>query len=244
MSGEELIVFDCLEYFRQFIAKEDRYNSRRSFVCTKTVIVSSTCYRDTQQVCIIVNCFDNSYQEYQKLCVFSRCFARIQEVDTGIGAHGPVVVFTTSVDTLEWFFMKQAYHVVFCCNFFHDFHCQLVVVNGYVCSIEYRSQLMLCRSNFVMFGFSWDTKFPEFFIKIMHVSRYTRFQGSEVMVFHFLSFWSRSTNQGTSAENQVFSLIIEIFIYQEIFLFRTYGCIDVFDIRIAKKTKDFDCLFI
>ena len=62
-------------------------------------------------------------------------------------------MFSTSVDSIKWFFMKQADKVMFFCNLLHNFHCQLIVVNRYVCGIKYRCQLMLCRRYFVMFGF-------------------------------------------------------------------------------------------
>ena len=244
VSCEEFIVFNGFEDFCQFISQKDRNNCRRSLVSTKTMIVSCTCNRDTEQICIIINCFDNSYKKYQELCVLSRCFTRIKKVDTSICTHGPVVVFTTSVDTFKWFFMKQAYHIMLGSNFFHDFHCQLVMIDCNVCCIEYRSQLMLSRSNFIMFCFGRNSKFPEFFIKIMHISRYTRLQSSEIMIFHFLAFWSRSTDQCTSTEDQVFSLIIKIFVYQKVFLFRTYGCVDMFDFGISEKTKNLHCFFI
>ena len=103
---------------------------------------------------------------------------------------------------------------------------------------------MLCRCNFIMFCLCRNTEFPELFVQIMHVSCNTWLQSSEIMIFHFLSFRSRSTDQCTSAEDQVLSLIIKIFVYKEIFLFRTYGCVDVFDFCIAKKTKNLNSLFI
>lgn len=103
---------------------------------------------------------------------------------------------------------------------------------------------MLSRSNFIMFCFGRNSKFPELFIKIMHISRYTRLQSSEIMIFHFLTFWSRSTDQCTSTEDQVFSLIIKIFIYQEVFLFRSYSCVNVFNFCVSKKTKNFDRFFV
>ena len=244
VSGKEFIVFDCLEHFGKFITEEDGYYSRRSLVCTEPVVVSGTCNRNTKQISVVINCFDNSYKEYKELCIFSWCFARIQKVDSGVCAHGPVIVFTTAVDSFEWFFMKQANHVVFCCNFFHDFHSQLVVIDSNICCIKYRSKLMLCRSNFIMFRFCRNTEFPELFVQIMHVSCNTWLQSSEIVIFHFLSFRSRSTDQCTSAEDQVLSLIVEVFVYKKIFLLRTYGCVDVFDFCIAKKTKNLNSLFI
>ena len=103
---------------------------------------------------------------------------------------------------------------------------------------------MLCRSNFVMFCFCRNTKFPELFVKIMHVSGNTWLQGSEVMIFHFLSFWCGSSQKCTSAEDQVFSLLIEIFVNQEVFLLRSYRCVDMTDLFVSKDVKDTNCFFI
>ena len=82
------------------------------------------------------------------------------------------------------------------------------MVNCNVCCIEYRSQLVLCRSNFIMFCFGRNTKFPELYVQIVHISCNTRFQSAEVMIFHFLALRSRSTDQCTSAEYKVFSLFV------------------------------------
>ena len=241
---KEGIILNGFEDICQLISKEDGYDCWRCLVCSKTVIVSCTCNRYTEKIRIIVNGFNNSYQEYQELCILCRCFSRIKKVYTCVCAHGPVVVFTASVDSLKWFLMKEANHVVLVGNFFHDLHGQLVVVNCNVCGIKYRSQLMLCRSNFVMFCFCRNTKFPELFVKIMHVSGNTWLQGSEVMIFHFLSFWCGSSQKCTSAEDQVFSLLIEIFVNQEVFLLRSYRCVDMTDLFVSKDVKDTNCFFI
>ena len=133
---------------------------------------------------------------------------------------------------------------MFVSHFFHDFHGQLVVVNGYVCGIKDRSQLMLCRSNFVMFCFCRDTKFPQLYIQIMHISSNLWFQGTKVMIFHFLSFWSRCTKQSTSAEYQVFSLLIQVFVYQEIFLFRSDRCGHAGNGFISQKFQHLYCFCV
>jgi len=177
----------------KLITKENGYNCRRSLVSAKSVIVSCTCNRNTEKICIFIHCFDHCHQENKELNVLGRCFARIQKVHTVICDHGPVVMLTASVDTVKWLLMKKANQIMLVSNLFHDFHCQLVVVNGNVCSVKYRSQLMLCRSNLVMLCFCRNTKLPEFYVKVMHISGNLRLQGSEVMILHFLSLRSRST---------------------------------------------------
>ena len=139
MLAKEGIIFNGIQNSSQLISKEDGDNSRRRLVCTETMIVSCAGNGDTQQICIIVNRFDDSHQENQELCVFSRSTSGLQQVYTSICNHGPVVVFTGTIDTVEGFFMEQAYQTVFVSNFFHDFHLQLIVIDGNVCRVENRS---------------------------------------------------------------------------------------------------------
>jgi len=244
LIAEEGIVFNRFQYVCQLISKEDGYDRRRCLVCSKTMIVSGACNGYAEKISIIVNGFDDSYQEYQELCIFCRCFSWIKKVYTCVCAHRPVVVFTASVDSLKWFLVKEADHVVLVGNLLHDLHGQLVVVNSNICGIKYRSQFVLCRSNLVMFCFCWNAKLPKFFVKIMHVSSNARLQGSEVMIFHFLSFWCRSAQKSTAAEDQVFSLFVKILVNQEIFLLRSYGCVDVTDLFVSKDVKNTNRFFV
>lgn len=46
---------------------------------------------------------------------------------------------------------------------------------------------------------------------------------AEIMVFQFLSLGRGSAKQGAASVNQVFSLLIHLFINEEIFLFRSHG---------------------
>ena len=94
------------------------------------------------------------------------------------------------------------------------------------------------------FVFCWNAKLPKFFVKIMHVSSNARLQGSEVMIFHFLSFWCRSAQKSTAAEDQVFSLFVKILVNQEIFLLRSYGCVDVTDLFVSKDVKNTNRFFV
>ena len=77
---KEGIILNGFEDICQLISKEDGYDCWRCLVCSKTVIVSCTCNRYTEKIRIIVNGFDNSYQEYQELCILCRCFSMIKKV--------------------------------------------------------------------------------------------------------------------------------------------------------------------
>ena len=82
---------------------------------------------------------------------------------------------------------------------------------------------MLCRCDLIMLCLCRYTKFPEFFVDILHVSCDTLTDASKVMVIHFLSFWRHCAEQGTAGVDQVFSLQEFLCIYQEVFLLRSYG---------------------
>lgn len=55
---------------------------------------------------------------------------RVEQVDASIGAHTPVCVLTTAVDTLEGFFVKENLKSVTVSNGVEGFHGQQVVVNS------------------------------------------------------------------------------------------------------------------
>ena len=61
----------------QLVAKENRYDSRRSFVAAQSVVISGAGCGYTHQICIFVNSFDNSHQEYQELDILIRSFTRV-----------------------------------------------------------------------------------------------------------------------------------------------------------------------
>ena len=70
-------------------------------------------------------------------------------------------MLTAAVYTVERFFMQQANKAMTQSNTFHELHHQLVMVRCYVGSGEDRCQLVLCRSNFVMLGFSKYAQLPQ-----------------------------------------------------------------------------------
>ena len=96
-------------------------------------------------------------------------------------------MLTGSVNTCKRLFVKEANQAVLLSNFLHDLHHQLVMVSSNIRCGEDRSQLVLCRCNFVMLCLSKNTELPEFFVEILHVSGYSRLDGTEVMIFELLA---------------------------------------------------------
>ena len=127
-------------------------------------------------------------------------------------------------------------------NLFHCFHNQLIVINCNIGCLINRRQFMLCRRNLVMLCFCSNAQLPELNIQVLHVCTNTLADRTKIMVFHFLSFWSRRTKQGTAGKNQVRSLQIFLPVHQEIFLLRSHTCNNLCCLCITEQTDYADCL--
>ena len=146
-------MFNLVENILELIPKENGNDCRRRFCRTQTMVIAMAGSRHTQNIRILIHTFDDSCQENQELCVFMRCLTRIQQILSVISTHGPVVVFTTTVDTGKGFFMEQTRQTMVAGNTFHGFHNQLVMVCCCVTVAENRRQFMLCRRYFIMLCF-------------------------------------------------------------------------------------------
>ena len=153
-------------------------------------------------------------------------------------------MLAASVYTGKGLFMKQAYKAVSCCHLLHDLHGKLIVVGGNICSGINGCQLMLCRSNLVVFGLCKDSQFPELLIKIRHIFRNLRLYHTKVVIAHFLTLGGLGTEKCTSSKDKIFSLIEHFFRNKEILLLRSYRCLNAFDLVVAEEMKNTKCFFV
>ena len=193
---------------------------------------------DTQQVGVIVNGFDDSAQENQELGVCMWVLTRFKQVLPVIGGHGPVVVLAGAIDAGKRLFMEQANKSVAQGDFFHRFHRQLVVVGGDVGGGEDRGQFMLRRCNLVVLGLGGDAELPQLHIQVGHESRNPFLELAEIMVFQFLSLGRLGAEKRPAGQNQVFALVEQLFIDQEILLLRADGGGDTLGRRVAEGAKN------
>lgn len=96
---------------------------------------------------------------------------------------------------------------------------------------------MLRRSNLVVLCLSKNTEFPKLIIKVSHESCNSCLDCAEVMVVKFLSFRSFCTKECSACVDKVFSLVINIFIYKEVFLLRTYCCCNSRNICLPRRLR-------
>ena len=77
---------------------------------------------------------------------------------------------------------------------------------------------MLCGSHFVVLCLRSYTQLPQFNVQVFHERTDSLTDSAEVMIFQLLSLGCGCTEQGTSGEDQIFTLQVFISVYQEIFL--------------------------
>ena len=183
---------------------------------------------------MLVDCFHQAGKYTQELKILVRFFARFEQVHTIVGSQRPVVVFTGSIDSCKWFFMKEASQTMLGCGALQYIHYQEVAVQCCVSRCEDRCDLMLSRSYLVVLGLNSDTQFPELLIHICHEICDLGLQRSEVLILHLLSFRCRCSEKSTSSIDQVRTLQIFFTIYNKILLLRSNIRADPFSIGISK----------
>ena len=69
-----------LYHILKLLAKENRNDSRRCFICSKSVIISYIRCALTEQIRMDINCLDNAGKYQQELDIFIRCITGIQKI--------------------------------------------------------------------------------------------------------------------------------------------------------------------
>ena len=89
----------------QFITQENGDNSRGSFLRAQTVIIAREGNRCPQEILIVIHTLDKGGKEQQEPGILAGSRTGFEQVSSGIGAQGPVVVLAGTVDTgkgLSW----------------------------------------------------------------------------------------------------------------------------------------------
>ena len=238
------VVLYSVENCGQLVAEEHRDNCGRSFVRAESVVVACGRDGDAEQILIVVNSFDNRAEEQQELCVLIGGLAGGEKVDSGIRSHGPVVVLARTVDSGERLLVEQADKSVLRGDFLHYLHGQLVVVGGDVRCGVYGCELMLRRCDFVVLGLCKNAELPELFVEVCHVSGDSRLDNSEIVVVHLLSLGRLCAEKSASAEDEVFALLIECLVNEEVFLLGADGGAHALYIGVAEESENTKSLLV
>ena len=243
LSFEGHTFLQSVQYKRELLPEENGNDCRRSLISSQSVIVPGCGDGNTENLCVLIDRRDDRDQEGQEGEVVTGMLSRVQEVDARIRLDRPVVMLAGSVNSLEGLLMEQAGESMLVRHLLHHLHGQLVVVDRDVRCLKDRCQLMLRGRDLIMFCLGRNAELPELLIQIMHERRDLRFQDTEVMILHFLSFRRGRSQQSPSAEKKVFPLLIHILVDEEIFLLGSDRRRDPRDILLADQMKDFDGLF-
>ena len=185
------------------------------------MIVSGAACAHPQKPCIVIHRLDKGADKQQEADVFGRLFTRREQVLSGVGHQGPVVVLAGTVDAFKRLFMKQAGEAVLFRRLGKNFHGQLVVIHGHVGVGIDRRQFKLTRGDLVVLGLCVDAELPEFIIDIAHEFGDPLRKGTEVMVREFLPLGSRCAEERASGKAQVRPLFKVLPVNQEVLLFKT-----------------------
>ena len=118
----------------------------------------------------------------------------------------------------------------------------MVVIHCHIGRLVDGRHFMLCGSRLIMLGLGCYTQLPQLDIDIMHETTDTLTDNTEIVVIHLLSLGGGSTEQGSSGENNIFTLQSLGRIYQEIFLLRANGRQYFGSFCIAEQADDTDRL--
>ena len=147
-----------------------------------------------------------------------------------------------TIDSGKGLFVEETDHVVPSGNLLHNLHSQLIVVAGGVRFAINGGLLMLGRGHLVVLGLGQNAQFPQFFVQFLHVGGDTGLDRTEIVVLQFLTLGRLSAKEGASRKDQVLTLVIHIFINQEVFLLGSHLADYLLHVRVAKETQHPDRL--
>ena len=152
-------------------------------------------------------------------------------------------MLTGTVHAGKRLLVQHAAQTVFTCYTLQSLHYQLVMIYCHIGRLINRCHLMLCGCCFVVLCLGSHAQLPQFDIHIVHETADAFTDNAEVMVIHLLALGRRSTKQGPSGKNNIFTLQCLGRIHQEIFLLCADGGQYLGCLCITEQTHNTDCLF-
>ena len=135
-------------------------------------------------------------------------------------------------------FVKQADHMVFLCNPLHKLHRKLVMVRRDIGCCKNRRQFVLSGSNLVMLGLRQYSELPKLLVKLFHKRLNAALNRSEIVILKLLTLRRLCAEKGTSGENQILALFINVRINQKILLLRTDRCFYRLNVCFSEQSEN------
>ena len=223
---------------QEVVPEIDGDDGGRRLVRAETVVVSGARDTGSEEILVLVDTLDHGGQHDEEDEVVERVLAGFEQVDAGIGGDGPVIVFAGTVDAGKRLFMDEAREVVLLRNGLHDLHRQLVLVGADIGVRVDRRHLVLRRCDFVVLGLRVNTEFPQFHVEVGHEGLDRRLDGAEIVVLHLLALRGLGAEKGASGSDEVFPLVEEVAVDEEILLLTADGGTDM--LRTGGVSEDVD----
>jgi hypothetical protein len=187
LRGLALARGDLAEGALELGAEEDRDDRRRRLVGPEAVVLAHVGHGGAQERLVLVDRLDDRGAEEQEHRVRLRRVARVQEVDPGVRAHGPVVVLARAVDAGEGLLVQEADEPVAAGDVLHDLHGQLLVVRADVGVLEDRRDLVLRRRHLVVAGLDRHAELEELLLRLEHAGQHALGDGPEVVLVELVA---------------------------------------------------------
>ena len=223
---------------QEVVPEVDGDDGGRRLVRAETVVVAGARDTGSEEILVLVDALDHGGQHDEEDEVVERVLAGLEQVDAGIGGDGPVIVFAGTVDAGKGFFMDEARKVVLLRDGLHDLHRQLVLVGADVGIRVDGRHLMLRRRDFVVLGLRVDAEFPQFHVEVCHEGFDRRLDGAEIVVLHLLALRGLGAEKGASGGDEVFPLVEEVAVDEEVLLLAADGGTDM--LRTGGVAEDVD----
>ena len=124
----------------------------------------------------------------------------------------------------------------------HDLHRDLVLVAGGVGIAVDRRHFVLGGCCFVVLGLGEDAEFPQLVVQVLHKCGNSGADRAKIVILQLLSSGRFSAKERSSRHDQIFALLVEILIEQEIFLFRADLGDDPVYGGVTEEVQDADSL--
>ena len=237
------VVDDGIDDGAQFLAHENGNNSGRSLLSTQAVVIAGGGDCGAEHILVFVDALDEGGQKQQELGVFTGSGTGLEEIFAGVCAEGPVVMLAGAVHACEGLLVQQADQTVAVGHLFHHLHGDLVLVTCHVGVGENRRHLMLGGSHFIVLGLGQDAEFPEFIVQVLHIGLHAGTDRAVVVVLQLLAAGRFGADEGPAGHDQVFPLLVELFVDQEIFLLGAHLGDDALGSVVSEQAQDADSLF-
>mmetsp|Transcript_17700 Transcript_17700/g.32724 ORF Transcript_17700/g.32724 Transcript_17700/m.32724 type:complete len:660 (+) Transcript_17700:319-2298(+) len=251
-TGFVLGGFSVHERFKvvgHIISEVGRDDGRWGLTGTQTEIISWTGNSRAHEITVFINGSNNgSHDDREGIRVASglQDVIGFEYVDTVSGGDGPVIVLSRSVDIVEWFFLEKSSKSVLGCNFLNNLHNHNVLVDlGGVGTVK-RSEFELTRGDFTVTSLQRNTHAPALILDFLHARQGSSCTGKRghVVVTHFLSTRSISSNDGASGQLKIRAAVILVTRDEENFLFKTNVSLDTTAAVQSQKREETASFFV